>query len=547
MYIIYTFIFRENSLQKKKKNNNYVFKYDIIYLQIKLEFITVLHGGIMILKRVFAVFLCSVLLICTTGCVEKMADSISAAGDEVTSEAETAGDSTTKAETTAAETTTVATTTATKLEEITPIIIKNNTVLSDYYIDKDGNVKAFGSNDVLMSDVRSIHNTGYLSGTYFFIKNNNELWGYGEKGSGELGDDTGMDKDNINDSVKILDDVANLYIVQNASGATIFAIKTDYTAWVWGDFYEYDLFSDDKLYVPKQIKIQNDKFVSIEAEGLPLSSNGTVYSLAYFDSYNHKSKINIPFPIDNNFSEFINIDIYGSSPDHYGIDKQKAVYKYEYYLDYTGAKNSGKVVVDKTLLMKNAKSIQPASDTTNTGVFIIDEDNVLWGYGDNTQGELGDGSLINRDTPKKIADNVKSVSYYAYVTTNNEFWVWSNEDPKPKKYMNDVEYCYLAGARARPKIIKTDGTIVDENGKILAENVMLPTEGEFGSTGTIATAAGSASSGKTTLNIYAYSNEVPGFFEKYFEVYPERKKLYDLNITVLSTASGVINPYETIK
>lgn len=67
--------------------------------------------------------------------------------------------------------------------------------------------------------------------------------------------------------------------------------------------------------------------------------------------------------------------------------------------------------------------------------YYIDSDNVLWGYGDNEYGQLGNGQQYSRDadgeyrlemTPQKIAENVLHVDFGGYfvifLTKNGELY-----------------------------------------------------------------------------------------------------------------------------
>jgi hypothetical protein len=48
--------------------------------------------------------------------------------------------------------------------------------------------------------------------------------------------------------------------------------------------------------------------------------------------------------------------------------------------------------------------------------------------------------------------------------------------------------------------------------------------------------------GKTVLNVYSFTDEVPNMFTKYFEIYPDRAAKYDTNITIIATTDGAYEP-----
>lgn len=70
----------------------------------------------------------------------------------------------------------------------------------------------------------------------------------------------------------------------------------------------------------------------------------------------------------------------------------------------------------------------PAMSAGAAESFVIDGDGVLWAWGDNVFGQLGDGTTQDRSLPVKVLENVRSVSAgeshtYA-VLEDNTLWAW---------------------------------------------------------------------------------------------------------------------------
>jgi len=101
------------------------------------------------------------------------------------------------------------------------------------------------------------------------------------------------------------------------------------------------------------------------------------------------------------------------------------------------------------------------------------------GFGLNAQGELGDGTKINRfDEPVKIAENVKELhsqvlGYTFYITLNGEDWFWSGNDPTPKKGNENIASFYNAGSIFA--YITTDGEtyVLDDRNQRILDDVKL--------------------------------------------------------------------------
>jgi ABC-type glycerol-3-phosphate transport system substrate-binding protein len=60
--------------------------------------------------------------------------------------------------------------------------------------------------------------------------------------------------------------------------------------------------------------------------------------------------------------------------------------------------------------------------------------------------------------------------------------------------------------------------------------------------GGAAPAPAPSASGKTVINIYAFSDEVPKMFTKYLEVFPELAEKYEANSTIISETDGAYQP-----
>src|SRR5690606_24343344 len=105
---------------------------------------------------------------------------------------------------------------------------------------------------------------------------------------------------------------------------------------------------------------------------------------------------------------------------------------------------------------------------------FLKTDGRLWGMGDNTSGQLGDGTQVDRASPVLIADDVAQIasgeSRSAYVTNDNSLWVMGRHELPHPDGGTVVEYqtapVHLADAISAVSLgndhlifVKNDGTV----------------------------------------------------------------------------------------
>jgi hypothetical protein len=83
------------------------------------------------------------------------------------------------------------------------------------------------------------------------------------------------------------------------------------------------------------------------------------------------------------------------------------------------------------------------SVTAGNANFYITNDNMLWGYGNNIEGVLGDGTGVGRDEPVFIMENVAAVYYAGHVLvyaikTDGTLWTWGNGNFSPVHIADDA-------------------------------------------------------------------------------------------------------------
>ena len=286
------------------------------------------------------------------------------------------------------------------------------------------------------TDVRSICVFDDYQRSVMYIKNDNSLWGYGSNQNGRLGDGTGVDKDA---PVYILDDVVQLYSRgYDSRGYGYFALKTDKTLWTWGDGKNYApvLYESDIVSYGEQADFGNT--FGRGGDILHKASG----SLVGVDSGEKNDSI-----VNAKVREFAGI--YSISMGFLSISR----YFVGYFIDE-----------DNTLWLSDAnKNVEEIAenvsrlylDEPGKSLLFISLDGSLWGIGENTKGQLGDGTKAPRNNEAvKIADNVKNAKCYGYLTVDGEYWVWDSNDPSPSMLFDNVAEMYDNG------ILFKDGTYI---------------------------------------------------------------------------------------
>lgn len=101
-------------------------------------------------------------------------------------------------------------------------------------------------------------------------------------------------------------------------------------------------------------------------------------------------------------------------------------------------------ILTPTKILNGVKSIE-----SGTAEIVLKENGELWTWGTNDDGQLGDGTFVDRSAPQKIMDHVQSIDSYAdtvyAVTEDGGLWFWGNNsadnfgDGLPEKVSEPVK------------------------------------------------------------------------------------------------------------
>ena len=320
------------------------------------------------------------------------------------------------------------------------------------YITESGELYDAMTRSVVDTDVRSVRYTLERHAlSVFYLKTDGTLWAWGSNRSGQLGDNTGV---NRSTPVKIMDDVAAFGVVDQR----VWAIKTDRTYWVWGgigNHIEYE----PVLKAENIVRFIGASSLPGAMQTLILTSDGSI-------EYSHIQP-NYPVPryIGDITARSLVTASYANSYWLCWIDSDYVLWERE--IIYTNADPNP----DKDRVV--AEDVVTLFVIDQGAVMYITSDGTLYGWGKNDNGQLGDGTRVPRREPVKIADNVRNFGFYSFIQTDGTLWGWTANDPVPRVRGYDVAaYIYQEVVIFNNGVISTrqrDGSFREEQ-----KNVRIP-------------------------------------------------------------------------
>jgi alpha-tubulin suppressor-like RCC1 family protein len=261
------------------------------------------------------------------------------------------------------------------------------------------------------------------------IKNDGTLWAWGQNIWGQLGDGT-----NTNRNAPVQIGSATDWVTISALSRNSMAIKADGTLWAWGDntFGQFGIGTNISSNVPVQAGLSNGwLIVSVgDIYTLGLKTDGTIWAWGQnsvgqlgIGSYDNT---NIPVQI-------------GTGTDWANIS--------------AGYENSAAITTTGTIWTWGSNLFGVLGNGTNTGpvnipgqvgtetdwqkinnsgthMMAIKTNGILWGWGNNAYGQLGDGTTINKNSPVQIGTDsdwdttIAAGALSMALKTDGSRWAW---------------------------------------------------------------------------------------------------------------------------
>jgi len=268
------------------------------------------------------------------------------------------------------------------------------------------------------------------------IKADGSLWAWGENKKGQLGDGTTEAR---HSPVKIMDDVVQISVGRDFA----MALKTDGSLWSWGDNWGGRLGDGTEETRHSPVKIMDDVIQVSASSGstMAVKTDGSLWvwgvgNLGDGTSNAKRSPVKImdsgveQVAAGQNYRMAIKTDgslwAWGNNGSGQLGDGT------------TETKNSPVKIIDSGVAQVSVVRISGGNNHT----MMIKTDGSLWTWGDNSKGQLGDGTTENKYSPVKIMDNVAQVSagtsYSMAIKTDGSLWAWGGNSSAELGHGNDL-------------------------------------------------------------------------------------------------------------
>jgi hypothetical protein len=327
--------------------------------------------------------------------------------------------------------------------------------------------------------------------SYMICGSNNQLLGWGNNDIGQLGDNTVI---STTSPVSVLNMTNTIY---HSVGTISGAIKTDSTAWVWGNFGDgfNSLVPTLKLSKVKSLNMGHSHAVFVKYDGTVWAmgnntfgqiGNGTtsstavsipvqmlgitnaVRAIAVGGNFGVGSAATVILLADGTVkiagaSTFVGgvnsvptpqlipglnnvVDIKGNDKAVYALKSNGEVFSFGLddgtfgVLGYANCYCRYYAPTKINFPTGAGSIIAISANAGGTSGFALDENGNLYSWGTNFSGNLGDGTTTNRMTPLLVASNVKDINsgvYFSYLVKNdNTLWATGRSGPTGSIWMN---------------------------------------------------------------------------------------------------------------
>ena len=273
--------------------------------------------------------------------------------------------------------------------------------------------------ELVMEDVSSVSSS---EGHTLIIKTDGSLWACGDNTYGQLGNGT---TENSETFLRIMEDVDQAI----AKFSSSFAIKKDGTLWMWGekeyflDKKEWDRWPDNGNMLTPEYVTDNVKDIALGLLfALVLKDDGILYIQGNYPYHlliegKHESWFYKLQPIIENVRTIAAVNDYWLALKSDG--------ELWHHGKYTP---SGLQKGIPEVLMNGVQSIAVTDGRNYGSAYALKDNGTLLAWGNNSSGQIGDGTGNEYDTPFQVLDNVNQLAVGGYhsiaMKQDGGIWAW---------------------------------------------------------------------------------------------------------------------------
>ncbi len=269
------------------------------------------------------------------------------------------------------------------------------------------------------------------------LKDGGTVWAWGSNTWGQLGDGTTDDR----------------YTPVQVSGLTgisaiaaglfhAVAIKSDGTVWAWGynNYGQQGIGSadTDPHSTPVQVQTGASAIAAGSYHTLALKSDGTI---VWAWGYNNNGQLGDGFNIDQHspveVSGLTGVSAIAAGSYHSVALKSDGTMVWAWGRNNNGQLGNGDSPIARNTYVAvsglTGVSVIAAGDTSS--IALKSDGTIVWAWGSNSYGQLGDNTTVNRDTPVEVPGltgvsgfAVRGLHTIAWKTTEGSVWTWGHNN-----------------------------------------------------------------------------------------------------------------------
>jgi alpha-tubulin suppressor-like RCC1 family protein len=270
-----------------------------------------------------------------------------------------------------------------------------------------------------LSDVAAIATANDISACHVVaVKKDGTVWAWGENGSGELGDGTTLSRSR---PAQVAGLTAVIALAAGGGGHTL-AVRRDGTVWAWGKNSDGQLGDGTSVTSLRPVQVKDLAGVTAVAAGyaysMALRSDGTVWTWGW----NAWGMLGDGTDTDHQLPQQVpglkGIVAITAGPTHaFALTREGVVWAW-------GENGRGQLgdssMVERwsPVMTRNLSGVvMVAAGDYPSHSLAVRQDGTVWAWGDNSAGQLGDGSAPTRSAPTAVP----GMTDVAAVSTANDF------------------------------------------------------------------------------------------------------------------------------